>query len=126
MTAAGVESFVVWRKEEFNRHPGIQIGVDSRLRSLLEMPLPTATRPCLPTQLRPPKPSSTTASSLCAIEGQPNKVFLVKDTSEAVLKALEADDLRFVLTGGQTSQCSPLALVAVVVETTLYQVMSDD
>lgn len=51
---------------------------------------------------------------MCAIEGQLNKVFLVKDTSEAALKALEAEDLKFVLTGGQASQCGPLALVATI------------
>ncbi|KAK4124723.1 hypothetical protein N657DRAFT_670636 [Parathielavia appendiculata] len=49
---------------------------------------------------------------MCAIGGQLNKVFLVKDTSEAALKALEDEDLKFVLTGGQASQCGPLALVA--------------
>ncbi|KAK4102316.1 hypothetical protein N658DRAFT_506504 [Parathielavia hyrcaniae] len=51
---------------------------------------------------------------MCAIEGQLNKVFLVRDTSEAALAALEAHDLKFVLTGGQASQCGPLALVASV------------
>ena len=54
---------------------------------------------------------------MCAIEGQLNKVFLVKDTSEAALKALEVEDLKYVLTGGQATQCGPLALVASVVQT---------
>lgn len=49
---------------------------------------------------------------MCAIEGQLNKAFLVRDTSEAVLKALEVEDLKLVLGGGQASQCGPLALVA--------------
>jgi len=55
---------------------------------------------------------------MCAIENQLNKVFLVKDVSEAALAALEAEDLKFVLTGGQASQCGPLALTATVVEVT--------
>ncbi|KAL2128665.1 hypothetical protein VTI74DRAFT_8854 [Chaetomium olivicolor] len=54
---------------------------------------------------------------ICAIENQLNKVFLLKDTSADALAALEADDLKFVLTGGPTSKCSPLALVATVTET---------
>jgi len=49
---------------------------------------------------------------MCAIENQNNKVFLVKDTSDSALKALEADNLKFVLTSGAASQCSPLALLA--------------
>ncbi len=55
---------------------------------------------------------------MCAIENQLNKVFLVKDMSETALAALEAEDLKFVLTGGQASDCGPLALTATVVETT--------
>ncbi len=55
---------------------------------------------------------------MCAIEGQLNKVFLVKDTSAAALRALEAEDLKFVLTGGQASKCGPLALVATIVDAT--------
>lgn len=56
---------------------------------------------------------------MCAIEGQLNKVFLVKDGADgaAISAALEADDVKFVVTGGQASQCGPLALVASVVET---------
>ena len=42
----------------------------------------------------------------------------LKDTSAAALKALEAEDLKFVLTGGQASKCGPLALVATVVDAT--------
>ncbi|KAJ4298332.1 hypothetical protein N0V88_003357 [Collariella sp. IMI 366227] len=51
---------------------------------------------------------------VCGIDGQLNKVFLAKDNSEATLKALEAEDLKFVLTGGQASECFPLALTAMV------------
>ena len=58
---------------------------------------------------------------MCAIENQNNKIFLVKDTSAASLKALEAEDLKFVLTGGVASQCSPLALVATVTDVTLVE-----
>ncbi|GAB1319992.1 hypothetical protein MFIFM68171_10202 [Madurella fahalii] len=52
---------------------------------------------------------------MCAIEGQLNKVFLVRDHDEASIRAaLEADDAKFVLTGGQASKCGVLALVAEV------------
>ncbi len=52
---------------------------------------------------------------MCAIEGQLNKVFLVQDTSAAVLKALEKASLKFVLTGGQASKRGLLALAVTVV-----------
>lgn len=55
---------------------------------------------------------------MCAIENQNNKMFLVKDTSESALQALEADELRFVLTGGAASKCVPLALLATVTDVT--------
>ncbi len=53
---------------------------------------------------------------VCAIENQNNKVFLVKDTS--AVAALEAQDLKYVLTGGVASQCSPLALLATITDVT--------
>ncbi len=55
---------------------------------------------------------------MCAIENQNNKIFLVKDTSASALLALEADDLRFVLTGGAASKCGPLALLATISDVT--------
>ncbi len=55
---------------------------------------------------------------MCAIENQNNKIFLVKDTSASALSALEADDLRFVLTGGAASKCGPLALLATISDLT--------
>jgi hypothetical protein len=52
---------------------------------------------------------------MCAIEGQLDKVFLVRDVSEASLGALETDEMRFILTGGRASSCGPLAMTATVV-----------
>ncbi len=52
---------------------------------------------------------------MCAIEDQLNKVFLVQDTSTAVLKALEKANLKVVLTGGQASKRGSLALAVTVV-----------
>jgi hypothetical protein len=52
---------------------------------------------------------------MCAIEGQVNKVFLVRENDDAAIKAaLEAEDAKFVLTGGQASKCGVVALVAQV------------
>lgn len=52
---------------------------------------------------------------MCAIEGQLNKIFLVRDNGDAAIRAvLEAEDAKFVLTGGRASKCGVLALVAEV------------
>jgi hypothetical protein len=94
-----------------------KLPVGSRLVSLAPIPLPSGgsvTEPLLVAI------DGATGDYLfpvmCAIEGQLDKVFLVKDVSDAALRALEAEDLKFVLTGGQASQCGPLALTASVVE----------
>lgn len=47
----------------------------------------------------------------CGIKGQLNKVFLVKDP-DAGAAALEKENMKFTVTGGDAYSCSPLALLA--------------
>ncbi|EOD43076.1 putative Apple protein [Neofusicoccum parvum UCRNP2] len=47
----------------------------------------------------------------CGIKGQLNKVFLVSDPDNGAT-ALEAENMKFTVTGGEAYSCNPLALVA--------------
>ncbi|KAF4535212.1 Kelch domain-containing protein [Lasiodiplodia theobromae] len=50
----------------------------------------------------------------CGIKGQLNKVFLVSDP-DAGAAQLEAENMKFTVTGGEAYSCNPLALEAVAV-----------
>ncbi|KAF3009214.1 hypothetical protein E8E14_007660 [Neopestalotiopsis sp. 37M] len=49
---------------------------------------------------------------VCALDGQLNKVFIAQDPEEGPETLMSNGDLRYILTGGDVTDCGPLALTA--------------
>ncbi|ETS87792.1 hypothetical protein PFICI_01620 [Pestalotiopsis fici W106-1] len=49
---------------------------------------------------------------VCALDGQLNKVFIAQDPEEGPEILMTNGDLRYILTGGDVTDCGPLALTA--------------
>lgn len=49
---------------------------------------------------------------LCALDGALNKVFIAQDTTQGASTLMSNGDIRYVVSGGDVTDCGPLALVA--------------